>query len=182
MKKAMKPVLVLAAASFMFTSCMGSFVLTKKVYNWNEGASSNRYVNNLVFWLLASIQVYSATLFIDGAILNLIEFWKGSNPLAFAPDYEGTDRLAYNGKVYELESRIGKLVIRELDGETLLAMEKATDGTWMALNGAEKRPMFREDGDRVTFYQGSIAIEMEQANVQPASPFSQHSTAAWASR
>lgn len=182
MKKLMKPVLVLAAASFMFTSCMGSFVITKKLYNWNDGVSGNKYVDNIVFWILGGLQVYSATLFIDGVILNLIEFWSGSNPMAFAPDYEGSDRLAYNGKVYELERSSGKLEIRELEGKTLLAMEKAADGTWSAIQGVEKLPMFRENGDKVVFYQNGVAVEMAQAAVQSASPFNHQVMPSWASR
>lgn len=120
MKKLMKPTLVLLTASFLFTSCMGSFALSKKLYDWNDNVTSNKFVNNLVFWLLAGIGGYGVTMFIDYAILNLIEFWSGNNPIAFAPGFEGTDRMVYNGTEYELERSSDRLIIRELNGNTLL--------------------------------------------------------------
>ncbi len=181
MKMIFKPMIWLFVGTFTFTSCMGSFALTKKLYKWNEGVTNNKYLNNVIYWLLGGVQAYTATLFIDGVILNLIEFWSGSNPLAFAPDFEGTDRLAYQGKVYELERSSDKLIIRELDGKTMLAMEKAADGTWMALNGEEKLPMFRENGDHVTFYHNAFSIEMKQEAVT-TNPFIRHVSPQWVSR
>ena len=67
-------------AGFIQTSCMGKFVILKKLYAWNEQVTSNKFVNNLIFWVLAF--VYIPVTFIDAAIFNLIEFWTGSNPIA----------------------------------------------------------------------------------------------------
>lgn len=62
---------------------MGSWGLTKKIYQWNDGATGNRFIDNLLFWVLGF--VYFFTIWIDFFIFNLIEFWTGSNPLAMAP-------------------------------------------------------------------------------------------------
>jgi hypothetical protein len=143
MKKFAKSALVLLAASFMFSSCMGSFAITKKLYSWNESVTGNKYVNNILFWVLSP--VYSAVVAIDANILNLIEFWTGSNPLAFSPDFEGTDRLAYMGKIYELTRNGESLTIRELDGDVVFAMAKTPDNTWAMVEKNQTLPMFKEN-------------------------------------
>lgn len=64
------------------TSCMGKFALLKKLYAWNEDATGNKFLNNLLFWILLIVPVYGFVTFVDAVILNLIEFWTGSNPMA----------------------------------------------------------------------------------------------------
>src|SRR5262245_42637496 len=64
------------------TGCMGSFGLTKKVYNWNDGLTGNKFADNLVFYLLNIVPVYGVCLALDFYIFNLVEFWSGSNPVA----------------------------------------------------------------------------------------------------
>lgn len=72
----------LTVTGLIQTSCMGKFALLKKVYSWNESATGNKFVNNLLFWILNILPVYGFAVFVDAVILNLIEFWSGSNPLA----------------------------------------------------------------------------------------------------
>jgi hypothetical protein len=67
------------------SGCMGSFSMTTKLYKWNESAVGNKFVDNLIFWVFLIIPVYGISLFIDVVILNLIEFWSGSNPLSMEP-------------------------------------------------------------------------------------------------
>lgn len=85
MRKRLISGLLLASISLtglIQTSCMGKFALLQKLYTWNKTATGNKFIDNLIFWILNAIPVYSVVLFVDGAILNLIEFWTGSNPLA----------------------------------------------------------------------------------------------------
>lgn len=67
--------------SVLFSSCMGSFNLTKSVYQFNDTLSSNKFVNNVIFWLCGHV-VYGLTMTLDVAVFNTIEFWTGSNPVA----------------------------------------------------------------------------------------------------
>lgn len=60
--------------------CYGSFGLTKKVYQWN-GSIGNKWLKSLFVFLLGGL-VYGFTAFADIVVLNLIEFWTGSNPVA----------------------------------------------------------------------------------------------------
>jgi len=72
----------LTISGLIQTSCMGKFALLKKLYTWNEKATGNKFIDNLLFWILNILPVYGFVVFVDAVILNLIEFWTGSNPLA----------------------------------------------------------------------------------------------------
>ena len=81
MKKNFKLVAVLLSMSLMLSSCIGSFNLTNKVKDWNEGLG-NKFVNELVFIGMHIIPVYPLTLLADGIVLNTIEFWTGDKVIA----------------------------------------------------------------------------------------------------
>ncbi len=81
---------------FIQTSCMGKFVLLKKLYGWNEKATGNKFLDNILFWILNIVPVYSIVVFVDAAILNLIEFWTGENPIAMN-DGDRIERKMKNG-------------------------------------------------------------------------------------
>jgi hypothetical protein len=76
---------------------MGKFALLKKLYAWNEKATGNKFIDNLLFWILNIIPVYGIVTFVDVVILNLVEFWTGSNPMAMAPG-ERIEKWFSNGK------------------------------------------------------------------------------------
>ena len=81
MKKNLKLSVLLLAATIMLSSCMGSFQLTNKVYKLNNSIG-NKWANELVFAACCILPVYEITLFVDGIILNSIEFWSGKKLLA----------------------------------------------------------------------------------------------------
>ena len=72
----------LLAGTTTFAGCYGSFALTKKVHTWNGEASSNKFVQWLVFLGLNVIPVYGLAVVIDAFVANPIEFWTGDNPAA----------------------------------------------------------------------------------------------------
>ena len=69
------------ACTLTFSSCIGSFALTNKVLNWNKQIGS-KFVNELVFVAFWILPVYEITGIADVLVINSIEFWSGSNPLA----------------------------------------------------------------------------------------------------
>ena len=80
-----KTIILLVLVSLIMVSvagCFGNFALTRKVYGFNKDISDVKLVQTLVFWVMCIIPVYSISGLIDVAILNLIEFWTDSNPLA----------------------------------------------------------------------------------------------------
>ena len=74
-------VLLLVSMCAMSFGCYGSFNLVKKVYKFN-GTVGDKWVNELVFLVMNIVPVYGAATFIDAVILNSIEFWSGTNPMA----------------------------------------------------------------------------------------------------
>ena len=89
------------AATLCFSSCIGSFSLTNKVLSWNGGVG-NKFVNELVFIAFHIIPVYEATVFVDLIVLNSVEFWTGSSPIA----QESTKEVkGENGDIYLVNNR-----------------------------------------------------------------------------
>ena len=83
MKKSVKFVAVLLSATILCSSCIGSFGLTCKLKNWNDRLG-NKWVNELVFLGLNILPAYGLAAFADVLVLNSIEVWTGSNPVAAA--------------------------------------------------------------------------------------------------
>ena len=74
-------VFLIAGLCYTQSGCFGPFRLTNQVYEWNANLG-DKFTNNVVFWAFLIIPVYEVSLFIDGVVLNTIEFWSGSNPVS----------------------------------------------------------------------------------------------------
>ncbi|MGM9822407.1 MAG: DUF3332 domain-containing protein [Muribaculaceae bacterium] len=114
-----KKYLTLAVATLlagsMLTSCIGSFSLTNKLLSWNHQVS-NKFVNELVFFAFWIIPVYEVTALADVLVLNSIEFWSGSNPIACGKTMidgkDGKYLVECDGKGYTITSMNDKSVTR----------------------------------------------------------------------
>lgn len=73
------------SGSILFSSCIGSFGLFNRLNAWNQSIGS-KFVNELVFLALNIIPVYPVAYLADALVINSIEFWTGSNPMANAGD------------------------------------------------------------------------------------------------
>ena len=113
------------AGSMLFSSCIGNFALTKKLLGWNNQIG-NKFINELVFFAFWIIPVYEVTALADVLVLNSIEFWSGSNPIAQGKSYidgkDGRYLVECDGKGYTITSENDKSVVR-LDFDT-------DDQTW----------------------------------------------------
>lgn len=119
MKRFKKLILMATLASFLMMSmfgCYGSFAFTKKVYDFNSSVSGNKFVNNLVFWLLSIIQVYEFAVAADVLVLNLIEFWTGSNPMAMEDGVEKIEYVTIDGVEFKLLMSNDTLLIEAMSG------------------------------------------------------------------
>ena len=92
---------VVSLLSVSMTGCFGKFALTRQLYTWNDSLG-DKFVETLVFWCLNFIPVYGIVSFIDFAILNLVEFWTGSNPLAMNEGDFDRQFYATEDTVYEV--------------------------------------------------------------------------------
>ena len=98
MKKTFKLTALLLATTIMYSSCIGSFQLTKKVFDINKSIGS-KWVNELIFAACCVLPVYEITLFADAIILNSIEFWTGKKLLS----NNGEKKIVKNSKGENIE-------------------------------------------------------------------------------
>lgn len=94
------------------TSCIGSFQLTKKLLAWNN-TIGNKFLNELVFVAFWVLPVYEVSGLADFLVLNSIEFWSGTNPVA-----QGTFKIdGRHGERYLVRcDRKGYTVTNEAEG------------------------------------------------------------------
>lgn len=71
----------LLCGTMLFSSCVGSFSLFNRVAQWNNSLG-DKFVNELVFLALNIVPVYGVAYVADALVINSIEFWSGSNPMA----------------------------------------------------------------------------------------------------
>ena len=118
------------AGSMTLSSCIGSFALTNKLLNWNNQIG-NKFVNELVFFAFWIIPVYEVTSIADVLVLNSVEFWSGTNPIACGKKvidgHDGRYLVECDGKGYTITSCNDGTVVR-LDFDD-------TDRSWSVTSG-----------------------------------------------
>lgn len=119
-------------------SCIGSFSLTNKLLSWNKQIG-NKFVNELVFFAFWILPVYEVSGLADILVLNSIEFWSGSNPVAKGTKViEGNDGrylVKCDGKGYTIKS--------ENDGSIVRLDFDADEQSWSySIPGGEKHTIF----------------------------------------
>ncbi len=150
--------ILLSGLSLTFSSCIGSFALTKRVLAWNKQVS-NKFVNELVFFAFWILPVYEVTALADVLVLNSIEFWSGSNPMEASVKAIDTDHGRYlikcDGKGYD--------IVCQATGETTRLNFNMESQTWSVVdNMGEDHPfmtfidenhvkMITTDGDFRTY-------------------------------
>lgn len=117
------------------TACFGTFPLARKVYRWNSGVSSNKWVRWFVFLVINVIPVYAVSALLDMVFSNSVEFWTGSNPMALAP---GTTKL--------VEGPNGERALMTL------REDRAIDVTITAPGAPEQRFVLVRETDAVAAY------------------------------
>lgn len=94
----MKKCAYLVAAVLMavqLSSCaIGSYACFNKVNDFNTNLTGNKFVNGVVGYFLAPIDLGVAG-FLDVVIFNTMEFWTGSNPMAATQIVTGEDGMHY---------------------------------------------------------------------------------------
>jgi len=86
--------------------------LTKKVYSWNNEIG-DKWVNELVFVLMVIVPVYEVTMFIDGIIINSIEFWSGDNPISYVGE-DGKNYVKSGDDTYEVIKNKKQTVLKKV--------------------------------------------------------------------
>lgn len=94
--------------------CFGNFSATRKVYEFNE-SFGDKWVNQVMFWVLNIVPVYNVAAFADVVLFNTIEFWTGSNPIAMGPMDEVIKYASEDGKNLKITIRQNEVIVEDMD-------------------------------------------------------------------
>ena len=119
----------LLCGALLSISCIGSFSLTNRLLTWNQNIG-NKFLNELVFFAFWVLPVYEVCGLADVLVLNSIEFWSGSNPVASG------------SKV--LEGSNGERYLVEWDGSGY-NIKGETDGSFVRLDFNEEEQTWSYD-------------------------------------
>ena len=119
--KCLAILLIAVFVLFNFTGCYGKFALTTKLYKWN-GSLGDKWVNTIVMWVLMIVPVYSLVGFVDFAILNVIEFWTGKNPMAMGPGEIETQLVELDGNSYQITATKNRFDIVQQDNNKKISL------------------------------------------------------------
>ena len=118
---------VMICGAFLLSSCVGSFGLHSKLVNWNQSIG-NKFVNELVFLACNIIPVYGVCYLADVVVINSIEFWSGSNPMASVGDVKKVKGENGNYLVKTLEN--GYSITKEGENLSMELIYNKEANTW----------------------------------------------------
>lgn len=125
------------AGSMLMSSCIGKFALTNKLLGWNNQIG-NKFVNELVFFAFWVVPVYEVTALADLLVLNSIEFWSGTNPIAQGKSviegHDGRYLVECDGKGYTITS--------ENDGTSVRLDFDSSDRSWSVVTSEGENVKF----------------------------------------
>jgi hypothetical protein len=182
------PLAIALAAATPLSACFGRFALTQAIYDFNkDGLSDNFVLQELVFLGLVILQVYTIGAFIDAILLNPIEIFTGTNPIAGGPVTgesrvvdlgdgdtltvtQGADGLHLQrtrGGVTEgfvLTNGRDGMVLTDGEGEVMATTRRLNDGGFEVLDGngrllARPGEAFLADLEDAWIRQGSAGLD-----------------------
>ncbi|MBK8615161.1 MAG: DUF3332 family protein [Flavobacteriales bacterium] len=107
--------LLLGSITITQTGCFGSFALTKKAYAFHDGITDSKFLKSLLFWIPGCI-VYPIVVGVDTIILNLIEFWSGSNPISMNEGDHELQLVTLKGIDYRIDATKDTFTTTQLTG------------------------------------------------------------------
>ena len=124
MKRWLKVAICSLVLGGLLNGCFGSFGATRLLYNFNASVHSNVFVQTLVMWCFTILPAYELFMFADWLIINMIEFFMGSNPIGsnvtFEPAEDGTmTAIAEDGTKLKFTAVDEHRMIVEHDGVVL---------------------------------------------------------------
>lgn len=172
----MKKVLLAVMMSILMlnTSCLGSFSAFNNLKDWNEQATDNKFVNNVIFWALCIVPVYELFIIGDALIFNVIEFWDGTNPIAMNEGEVETQVLAYEGNNYQITASKNHFEIKILDGERkgsqLEMVYQPEDKSWNAIkeNGEKVKLSSLKEGLMIVYMPDGTELSIDPHSSQEA--------------
>lgn len=148
--KTLKTVVCLMVGVCLMSSCIGSFGLFNKMLSWNKNATNSKFLNELIFLVISPVYVICGTA--DVLVLNTIEFWSGSNPVA-ANIGKTESILGSDGKLYAVTTLKDGYEIKDADGNVVNFIYNEKDNTWSMEQDGVKTVLLKMKGnDRAEIY------------------------------
>lgn len=164
----MKRIFVSVGVCLLLSSCLGKFGLVTGLKDFNENISSNRFVNNLLFWIITP--AYGLATFGDVIIFNVIEFWTGDNPVSLSEGEEQSQIVEANGKKYRIIATQNRFDIEVLDGSNEISslVFTAENMSWTAIQNGQKTILgsFDEEGYQLYTPEGAICISPDASTTE----------------
>ncbi len=135
---------LLLAGSMLCSSCMvGSFGLFNKYREWQTNMTNNKFVNAVVGFVIGPL-CYGVCTFVDTLILNTIEFWSGSNPMAAG---ETKTVKGQDGRYYAVTTLKNGYEVKSPTGEITLFIHNDADDSWSMQQNGQVTELFRFNQD-----------------------------------
>ena len=135
---------VMICGAFLFSSCIGSFGLHSKLVNWNQSIGT-KFVNELVYLACNIIPVYPVCYLADALVINSIEFWSGSNPMANVGDVKKVKGENGNYMVKTLEN--GYSITKEGETASMDLIYNKEANTWNVVANGESAELIKMNND-----------------------------------
>lgn len=139
-EKKLTLVAVLLSGSLLFSSCVGSFGLFNRLSTWNQSVG-NKFVNELVFLAFNIVPVYGVAYLADVLVINSIEFWSGSNPMANVGDVKKVKGENGNYLVKTLEN--GYSITKEGETASMDLIYDKEANTWNVVANGESTELIK---------------------------------------
>jgi hypothetical protein len=159
-KNKMTLVCALLAGSLLFTSCIGSFKMWNGLKDWNQGVG-DKFVNELVFIALHIVPVYEIAYLADLVVLNTIEFWSGSNPMA---SNEVKEIKGENGEYLVKSNNNGYTITNKDDNQSMDLVYNQETQTWNAVTDTEDIELVKINNN------GTVSVNMQNGTSMTVMP------------
>ena len=159
-KNKMTLVCAVLAGSLLFTSCIGSFKMWNGLKDWNQGVG-DKFVNELVFIALHIVPVYEIAYLADLVVLNTIEFWSGSNPMA---SNEVKEIKGENGEYLVKTNNNGYTITNKDDNQSMYLVYNQETQTWNAVTDTENIELVKINNN------GTVSINMQNGTSMTIMP------------
>lgn len=132
------------SGTMLFSSCVGSFSLFNHISSWNQTLGT-KFVNELVFLALNIVPVYGVAYLADVLVINSIEFWSGSNPMANVGDVKKVKGENGNYLVETLED--GYSITKEGEESAVELIYNKDESTWSVAKEGVSTEILKINGD-----------------------------------
>ena len=142
-------VAVVLSGSLLFSSCVGSFSLFNRLSSWNQSVG-NKFVNELVFLAFNIVPVYGVAYLADALVINSIEFWSGSNPMANVGDGNYMVKTLENGYSITKEGETASMdLIYNKEANTWNVVANGESAELVKMNNDGTADLFLPNGEKM---------------------------------